>query len=173
MTNVSTSDLRGKVFWITGLPGAGKTTLAKALYHRLGSLGYHPVLMDGDRLRSALRAEDSESYTIAARLKLAHSYIRLCQLIAEQGHIVICATVSMFTEVRTWGRNNISGYCEIFLDTSSEVLASRNQKELYSKQCIDVTGMQFPTKPDWHFSLSQHEELAEVVNQILCLSDKD
>ncbi|MBV8601217.1 MAG: adenylyl-sulfate kinase, partial [Candidatus Eremiobacteraeota bacterium] len=95
----------GRVYWITGFSGAGKSTLARALAERLRADGETPILLDGDELRSVLGKEDA--YTATERAELAMSYGRLCKLLSDQGFTVICATISMFHEVRDWNRAQI------------------------------------------------------------------
>lgn len=118
------------VIWITGLPGSGKTTIAKALYKQLIALNEQVVLLDGDALREAL---NNKQYENAARKELALTYSRLAKMHSKQGQIAICATVSMFDEVRDWNRENIENYFEVYLKVSEQVLLERNQKDLYNK----------------------------------------
>jgi adenylylsulfate kinase len=118
----------GRVYWITGLAGAGKTTLASALAQRLAQEGTRAILLDGDALRAALGQQSD--YTPSARLQLAMGYVRLCKLLADQGFDVICATVSMFNEVRAWGRQQIDGYKVIYLRAPHADLCAR--RSIYS-----------------------------------------
>lgn len=128
MTSSSSAEAAtGRVIWITGLSGAGKTTLARALAQHLPGA----VLLDGDDLRAVLdmshKAFDRES-----RLGLAMIYARLCRLLAEQGHVVIIATISLFHEVHEWNRLHLPNYLEVFLDASEAVRRERDPKGLYA-----------------------------------------
>ncbi|MFB9887609.1 adenylyl-sulfate kinase [Balneatrix alpica] len=117
--------------WITGLPGAGKSTLAKAIAEKVRSNGVNPIVLDGDDLRGAL-LHFQLGYEKEDRKRLAFFYAKLCKMLSDQGHFVICATVSMFDMVRDWNRENIQDYYEVFLDVPLEILKIRNQKGLYS-----------------------------------------
>ena len=64
------------VIWITGLPGSGKTTIAKQLLERLSSEKSTPIHLDGDELRVLFGS--SIGYSLAERRKLASQYSRLC-----------------------------------------------------------------------------------------------
>ncbi len=117
----------GRVFWITGLSGAGKSTLARALQARLSP----SILLDGDELRAVLGATRS-GFDRQSRLELAATYARFCKLLAEQGHTVIIATISLFHEIHAWNRENLPGYREIFLDVPEKVRRQRDPKGLYA-----------------------------------------
>ena len=117
------------VIWITGLPGAGKTTLANILLERLRNEGKQTVLLDGDALRNALQMK---IYDTDSRKTIALTYARLGKMFSQQGSIAICATVSMFDSVRQWNLENISDYLEVYIKVSDEILMVRNQKGLYS-----------------------------------------
>jgi len=103
----------GRVFWITGLSGAGKTTVGRELSKRLRAAGRPVTFLDGDTLRSVI-AEDL-GHSAGNRRRSAMRNARLCRLLAEQGVDVVCATISLFHEVQSWNRENIPGYCEICL----------------------------------------------------------
>ncbi|MDX2222367.1 MAG: adenylyl-sulfate kinase [Rhodospirillaceae bacterium] len=147
------SALAGRVFWITGLAGAGKSSVAGALRTRLADLGMAAILLDGDRLRAIFGGP--ARYDPDSRRQLAYRYARLCRELAEQGCVVICATISMFHEVQAWNRTHIPGYVEIYLRVPLAVLKQRNQKGLYGPgEAKDgpVAGLDFaaeePIQPD-------------------------
>lgn len=117
------------VIWLTGLPGAGKTTIAKLLLIKLRELEKQAILLDGDALREALK---QHTYDIESRKSLALTYSRLAKMFSGQGSIAICATVSMFDSVRTWNAENIESYFEVYIKVPDDILRQRNQKNLYS-----------------------------------------
>lgn len=119
------------VIWITGYPGAGKTTVGTALYHTLKKKRSNVVLLDGDVLREAI-CED-QGYSLEDRKKIAMKYARLCKVLSDQGLIVICCTISMFEQVWQWNREHIINYFEIYLRTTFNILRKRDKKHLYSK----------------------------------------
>ena len=143
----------GRVIWITGLSGAGKTTLARAL---LPLLPQPRLFLDGDEMRAALELL-AAGYERDQRLRLALSYARLCRLAAGQGQTVVCATISMFHEVHEWNRRNLPGYLEVFLDPPPEVLLARDYKKVYSPSANpepvmgETLAPEFPLRPDLRF----------------------
>src|ERR1700683_519240 len=102
----------GTVVWITGLSGAGKTTLSKAVALRLRSHGDVVVLLDGDELRAVFGAVavNVQNHGREGRLALAMQYARLCRVLANQGLTVVIATISLFREVHAWNRENLPNY---------------------------------------------------------------
>lgn len=120
----------GVAYWVTGLPGAGKTTLAGALADRLRAQGRAVVRLDGDRMRAIL---GNHGYGKADRRALAQIYANFCLEFTRQGFDVVCATVSMVQAVRDWSRANIPLYVEIYLRVPIEVLKVRHPKGLYAR----------------------------------------
>ncbi len=120
------------IIWITGLPGSGKTTLAKDLKSILDSkVSNNIVLLDGDNIRSILPYQ--LSYSNQDRIRIAEFYSKLALLIEKSNCIVICSFVALFHEIQEYTRVNANDYFEIFLDPSLEDLAHKNKKGLYSK----------------------------------------
>lgn len=138
----------GMVFWITGLPGAGKSTIGKLLYERLRQQTPAAVLLDGDALRDVLGVQGK--FSSEERLQLSLKYGRLCKLLSDQGIDVVCATVSMSHACRKWNRAHISNYREIFIRVPLSLLVERDQKQLYSKavkgEIKNVLGIDLPVE---------------------------
>ena len=123
--------MHGRVYWITGLSGAGKTTIGKLFYERLKRLFVNTVFLDGDELRKTFG--DDLGYSEEERRKCAWRYSKICGLLASQNINVVICTISMFHEIRDWNRLNIDNYVEIYIRVSNDVLIARDQKGLYSK----------------------------------------
>lgn len=119
------------VYWVTGLSGAGKTTVSQMLSEYLREGGLACVLLDGDRLRAILPGRFGHSPE--DRRELAGFYGRLCLELSSQGIHVVCATISMFSAVRRWNRENIPGYKEIYLRVPLDELRRRDSKGLYAR----------------------------------------
>ena len=141
---------QNRVYWLTGLSGAGKTTIGRLWYQELKESGAPVVFLDGDELRAVFGG--GFGFTPEARRKLAMSYGRLCALLSSQGFTVVCCTISMFDSVRAWNRANIPGYFEVYIQASMETLRRRDQKGLYSQNADNVAGVGFqveaPKTPD-------------------------
>ena len=142
--------MNGKTYWLTGLSGAGKTTIGRLWYKKLRQSGVTAVFLDGDELRQVFGG--SLGYSLEDRQKMAMNYARLCALLSKQGLTVVCCSTSMFDSVRAWNRENIPGYVEVYIEASMETLRRRDQKGLYSTGKQNVAGVDFqvelPKAPD-------------------------
>lgn len=145
--------MSGIVYWITGLSGAGKTTVGKVLYEKIKETKDNVVLLDGDALRNTIAAD--LGYSQEDRHESARRNTRLCKLLADQGIDVICCTICMFEDIRQWSRENNEKYLEVYLKVPMEVLKQRNQKNLYVDSQNAVVGlgvgMEEPAHPDLVF----------------------
>jgi adenylylsulfate kinase len=141
-----TSGSIGTTYWITGLPGSGKTTIARLLCARLRTEGSPAILIDGDRMREILGS--TFGYGRAEREKLSGIYGRWCQELNLQGTDAVCATVSMFEAARQWNRRNLDNYREIYLRVPFSVLRQRDPKTLYANaakgRINDIPGLDQP-----------------------------
>lgn len=158
---------KGKVYWITGLPGSGKTTLGTALYYELKREHNNLVLLDGDILKHFVG--DSLGYGKEDRVSRAKKYSNICKLLSDQGLVVIICTVAMYEEVRQWNKENIDGYVEIFINTPFEVLKKRDKNGLYTcnEEFIkQLSNMEFPSNPNIEFGRDGDFDVAEAVGII-------
>jgi len=140
----------GTVYWITGLSGAGKTTIGTLLYRYLKEIKDNVVFLDGDLYRPILFPE--LGYSLDERERGGLRLGLLLKMLTDQGIDTVVCTISMFHSVREWNRANLSNYIEIFLDVPMEILRKRDQKGLYTNnKDREVVGVgitaEFPKNP--------------------------
>ena len=171
--------VEGVLYWITGLSGAGKTTVGNRLYYEIKKFQSNVVILDGDILKNIL--SPNPGYTYEDRKVRAYQYARLCKSLTDQGIVVICCTIAMFEEVRAWNRANNKKYVEIYIDTPKDVLVKRNQKGLYSDyiqgHVINVVGedvdVDLPKKSDLVIVNDENNDIDENIKRILEITPID
>lgn len=140
---------KGTLFWITGLSGSGKTSLAKKIYPFIKKKFGPTVHLDGDTLRSIL---DLHGYSYEERFSNSVKFTKLAKLLTDQGINVIFSIVGLMNKTRNWNRKNINNYIEIFIKTDLKKIISFNKKKIYKNNKKEVVGIsikpQFPKKPD-------------------------
>lgn len=165
--------LGGRLFWVTGLSGAGKTYIGTVFYGKWRKHHPNTVLLDGDVLRQVFG--NDLGYSMEDRFACAMRYARLCKLLTEQGIHVVCCTISMFDQVRDWNRENIPKYTEIYIEVPMDILEKRNQKNLYHdvKNGVvkNVVGMdmeyQLPRNPDIRLVNDGSKSVEELHEELL------
>lgn len=165
--------MQGILYWITGLSGAGKTTIGNRLYNKIKEKHDNVILLDGDVLKDIF--SDNIGYSTEERRQRGWKYVKLCKTLVDQGLIVICCTIAMYDELREWNRKNNKAYVEVFLDVPMDVLRKRDQKGMYSNYekgtFTDVVGLdvsvEFPKNPDVVLVNDGSISLTECVEKIL------
>ncbi|HWM04452.1 MAG TPA: adenylyl-sulfate kinase [Actinophytocola sp.] len=124
---------QARVLWLTGLPGAGKSTIADALERRLHGMGLHTYVLDGDNVRSGLNKD--LGFTPEDRAENVRRVAETAHLLLDAGLIVIVALVSPFRADRMVAKSlfDAGDFVEVWVDTPAEVCAERDPKGLYAK----------------------------------------
>lgn len=141
----------GKTFWITGLSGAGKTTLALALIDGLNNRYGHFKLLDGDNLRLGIC--NDLGFSLSDRSENVRRVAEIAKLFNESGINVICSLISPLRDHRDLARKIIGNnyFFEIYLSASIEVCAKRDPKLLYRNErrvmSGNFTGISSPYEP--------------------------
>ena len=162
----------GYVLWFTGLSGAGKSTVARALLAKLASRGQRVELLDGDEVRTNLcqdlgfSREDRD--TNIARI----GYV--AGKLAKHGVAVLVAAISPYREARDRVRAGVDNFVEVHVAAPLSTCAERDVKGLYAKalagEIKNFTGVSDPYEPPLDPEIVLHTEAESVddsVHQIL------
>ncbi|WP_326755550.1 adenylyl-sulfate kinase [Streptomyces hirsutus] len=160
----------GATVWLTGLPSAGKTTIAHELAGRLREQGRRVELLDGDEIREFLSAglgfSREDRHTNVQRIGF------VAELLARNGVTALVPVIAPYADSRdaVRGRHGANGtsYVEVHVATPVEVCSVRDVKGLYAKQAAgELTGLtgvddpyEAPVSPDLRIE-SQHQTVQE------------
>jgi len=144
----SSGTRRPFALWLTGLPAAGKSTLADGIASRLRGSGLAVCVLDGDVMRCGLNAD--LGFSEAGRDENVRRAAEVAKLLLDSGIIVVAALISPFREARARARA-IAGaerFVEVFVDAPLEVCQARDPKGLYAKAAAGeisaLTGIDSP-----------------------------
>ena len=139
------------VVWLTGLSGAGKSTIADLAEKALHAEGWHTFLLDGDNVRHGLTKD--LGFTDADRVENVRRVAEVAALMADAGLIVLVSFISPFRAEREDVRARMAPeeFCEVHVDTPLEVAEQRDPKGLYSSarrgELANFTGIDSPYEP--------------------------
>ncbi len=139
------------VLWLTGLSGAGKSTIANMVEKMLHARGLHTYLLDGDNVRHGLNKD--LGFTDADRVENIRRVAEVAALMADAGLIVITAFISPFRSEREMARRLLGQgeFLEVFVDTPLALAERRDPKGLYAKarrgELRHFTGIDSPYEP--------------------------
>lgn len=144
---------RGAVVWLTGLSGAGKSTIALALERELFQRAMHPYVLDGDNIRHGLNT--NLGFAPEDRVENIRRVSEVAKLMADAGGVVITAFISPYRGDRQRARAialaGRADFIEVFVDAPLRVCEERDPKNLYKKaragEIREFTGIDAPYEP--------------------------
>jgi adenylyl-sulfate kinase len=143
---MSSLEDHGFVAWLTGLPGSGKTTIARGLEKELKARGLKVEVFDGDEVRKNL----SKGLGFSKEDRDTHNkrVIYVCKLLVRNGINTIVSLISPYRSTRAYARKELPKFVEVYLKCSLEECISRDPKGLYKKalagKISNMTGIQDP-----------------------------
>ena len=136
------------VIWITGISGAGKTTVCQAVSALCKPQIPQLVVIDGDIMRDVMG--NDLSYREKDRFIQITRIQKLAKALAEQDLVVLVGALYARPDLLTWNRANLPGYFEVYISATLDLVRSRDPKGLYAKvdagEISDVVGIDVP----WH-----------------------
>ena len=165
---------RGRVAWLTGLSGSGKSTIASAAEKILHQQGYRTYILDGDNIRHGLSKD--LGFTVADRVENIRRVAEVAHLMMDAGVIVLTAFISPYRDERDMAKNlfEADDFLEIFVDTPLAVAEERDPKGLYKKarsgKLPNFTGIDSEYQPPENPSLTLKTEgrtVAEVADMLV------
>lgn len=138
----------GTCYWLTGLPGSGKTTLAHAFHQRLRSAGHDACMLDADVLREGINGD--LGFSREDRSENVRRIAEIARLFVMEGFVAIVSSIAPYEadRQRSRARFHEGAYVEVFVDAPIEVCVARDPKGLYLKArlgtALQVTGISAP-----------------------------
>lgn len=168
------------IIWLTGLSGAGKSTIASRLEQEIQAAGKHTYLLDGDNLRHGLNRD--LGFSLEDRVENIRRVAEVAQVMVDAGLIVIAALISPLRSQREMARALVpqDEFFEIFIDAPLDVCETRDPKGLYARarkgELQDFTGIdspyEIPLKPDLRID-TEHLSVEDAVKEILVFLRKN
>lgn len=134
---------KAKVLWFTGISGAGKSTIAKALEQKLWADNKQTILLDGDQVRHGLNGD--LGFSAKDRKENIRRVGHLARLFFEHGNVVLCTFISPYSNDREFAKSlieNESDFIEIHVTCNPKTAQERDPKGLYKKAAAgEITGL--------------------------------
>jgi adenylylsulfate kinase len=162
----------GMTIWLTGLSGAGKTTIGSEIVNRLTTQGYKVEFLDGDIVRTKLTK--GLGFSKADRDENIRRIGFVSHLLTKHDVIVVVAAISPYLEVRQEVRQLIGNFMEVYINAPLDTCEQRDVKGLYKKaragEITSFTGVTDPYEPPLNPDVecwTDRESIDESVQKVL------
>jgi adenylylsulfate kinase len=161
---------RGAILWLTGLSGAGKSTIAHAVEERLHTLGCRTFVFDGDNVRHGLCSD--LGFSNQDRSENIRRIGEVAKLFVEAGTIALTAFISPFRQDRDRVRHLVQSgdFLEIYCRCPIEICEARDVKGIYARarrgEIPDFTGISSPYEAPRNPKLELDTGISTLENEV-------
>ena len=157
------------IIWITGISGAGKSTIANALMGLYKKNIPNLVNVDGDTIRGLFSSD--LKYDEISRIEQIKRIQKLCIFLDRQGLVVIVSALYSNSELLDWNRKNFKNYFEIYLEASINLVKKRDVKGLYKKfddgSEKNIVGLDIHWNSPKNYDLKINMDKVKTVNKVI------
>jgi adenylylsulfate kinase len=165
---------RGVTIWLTGLSGAGKTTISKAVAEKLRSQSYRLEILDGDIVRQNLTK--GLGFSKADRDENIRRIGFVSHLLTRNGVIVLVSAISPYSETRLEVKQKIGDFIEVYVNAPLKVCEERDVKGLYKQaragEITNFTGIDDPYEAPVNPTVECRTDLETVEESVVKVLDK-
>jgi adenylylsulfate kinase-like enzyme len=158
----------GTLFWITGISGSGKTTIAKKIYPEINKKFGPTLILSGDDLRKIFKLK---GYSYEERSKIVLKYCKFAKFVTDQKINLILAVIGMMDHVRNWNKRNIKNYIEIYIKADVKTIIQKRKKKIYLKSKKNIVGIdikpELPKKPDIIVNNNLNKSISSIKDELL------
>lgn len=163
---------KGFVLWFTGLSGAGKSTIADAVYEKLNNDGLRVERLDGDIVRKHLTKD--LGFSKKDRVENIERVAYICSLLSKHGVNVVASFISPYKKERDLVRSMCENFIEVYVSTPLEICEKRDPKGLYMRarkgEIENFTGIsdpyEIPEKPEIEICCDSKEKINDNLKNI-------
>lgn len=130
MKKIKLNKNKGILFWVTGLSGSGKTTIAKKIKKNITKNYGKTIVLSGDDIRKIFNLK---GYSYEERFNAVLSYCELAKKITDQKINVIFAVIGMMKKFRDWNKKNQKNYIEIYIKANLNTIIKAKKKKYIIK----------------------------------------
>ena len=160
------------IIWITGISGAGKTTLAKELIKKIKEKCNNVIGIDGDIIRELFG--NDLGYDLESRVSQIKRIQKLALFLDKQEMIVVVSALYSREDLLNWNRIHFKNYFEIYLDASLKLVTQRDVKGIYKQyqngKEKNVVGLDIPWQPplkhDLTINMDELPSTREIIDRI-------
>ena len=158
---------KGILFWVTGLSGSGKSSIAKKFFQRLKKYG-PTILINGDNMREIFNLK---KYDKDSRLKNAMNFSKFSEFVTKQKINVIFANIGMFHKARNRNKNKITNYVEIYIEAKLKKIIQKGKKKTYKKNNTNIVGKdiipELPKSPHIRIRNDFSKDVGQLSDEVL------
>ncbi len=159
---------KGILFWITGLSGSGKTSIAKRITPFIRKKFGPTIIVSGDEIRKIFNLD---RYDRSSRLLYGLSFSKFAKFITDQKINIVFNVIGMFNAVRNKNKSEIKNYVEIYIESELNEILKVGKKKIYKKVKKNIVGKdikpELPKKPNIIIKNNFKKDISQISKELI------